>query len=84
MAKIKEKKTTTKKKAKVEEKKITRKVTKAKLPRESAHQAVRKVSKIAKIRPRLKTVPKPAVIPQEIVKKTIIPPKRIIKKEESP
>ncbi|MDP3731483.1 MAG: translation initiation factor IF-2, partial [Candidatus Omnitrophota bacterium] len=47
-------------------------------------QAVRKVSKIAKIRPRLKTVPKPAVIPQEIVKKTIIPPKRIIKKEESP
>ncbi len=84
MAKIKGKNTKPKKKAKVEEKKITRKVTKSKLPRESAHQAVRKVSKIAKIRPRLKTVPKPAVIPQEIVKKTIIPPKRIIKKEESP
>lgn len=74
MAKIKEKNTTTKKKTKDEKKRITGKVTKAKLPKKSVPQSIRKVSKKAKI--------KPAIIPQEIVKEKIIPPKKIIKKEE--
>lgn len=92
MAKIKEKKTTTKKKAKDEilhsvqnrpgvlskakdeKQKITGKATKAGLPKKSAHQTVRKVSGKAKIRP--------AIIPQEIIKEKIIPPKKIIKKEK--
>ena len=84
MAKIKEKKTTARKKSLPEKKKITRKVAKAKLPNKSAHQAVRKAAKKAKIKPRLTTVPKLTVIAQGIVKEKIIFPKKVIKKEEKP
>ena len=85
MAKIKEKKTKLKKKTPgTEKKKITRKATKPKLPKKSAHQVVRKARKIAKIKPHLTTVPKPTIIPREIIKEKIISPRKVIKKEEKP
>ncbi len=85
MAKIKEKKTAIKKKTQgTEKKKITRKVTKAKLLKKSAPAAVHRAQNLAKTKPHLTIAPKPRVIPQEIVKERITSPKKVIKKEEKP
>lgn len=94
MTKIKEKKAAIKKKTAVKREKVTQRVTKPKLAKKPADEAARKPVKAAK--PAGKIIPKrrkepasivvePIVVPAVITpEEKIAPPKKIIKKKESP